>query len=98
MAKSDKASAGSAKPVVEGVAASEGAVKPAAASTGPICIACGEPALRIIHGRDYCRQHREGSETPEVPIMPCGIEGCGSPAVAKIGGRPVCRYHDRIAA
>jgi len=63
----------------------------------PICAVCGDPAMRVRHGRDFCSEHEEGDLTPVVPITPCAI--CGEPAVSKVGGRDMCRYHaEHLAA
>jgi len=56
-------------------------------------IGCKEPATRVVHGRDYCRLHREGSQNGEVPIVACAVAGCVSPAVRRIAGRNFCNDH-----
>ncbi|HVB16372.1 MAG TPA: hypothetical protein VNF04_07560 [Stellaceae bacterium] len=80
------------------VLASGGAAQPAS-HDGPVCAAfgCKEPATRVIHGKGYCSEHREGSEHPEVAIVRCSVSGCGSinpsPAVGYVAERAYCADH-----
>jgi hypothetical protein len=58
----------------------------------PVCIVCGEPERRVIHGDSYCAEHGLADRNPAPPVIPCALDGCGLPAAE---GLTWCRDHQR---
>jgi hypothetical protein len=57
---------------------------------------CDREVTRIINGRGYCSDHREGNLRSEIAIVRCEAAGgdCGLPAMRVIAGYSLCAVHE----
>jgi len=68
--------------------------KEAARAMGATCWICGNPATRVMDGRNCCAAHTQLSRHPtDPPPAPCAVVGCGAESNRREYGFPLGAGH-----